>query len=126
VAPGQGFLSRSALAAACTAAVVLTGLGCTSTKPLYYWGHYEDLVYDMYVHPGEADPATQVALLNEDIQKAESSNQPVAPGVHAHLGYMYYLQGDLDAAYAQFAAERELYPESAVFIDGMIDRMGRR
>lgn len=126
MAPDQGFLSRSAVAAACAAVVVLTGAGCTSSKPLYYWGHYEDLVYDMYVHPGEADPATQVALLTEDIQKAESSNQRVPPGVHAHLGYMYYLQGDLDAAYAEFDAERQLYPESGVFIDGMVGRMGRK
>jgi hypothetical protein len=126
VASRQGFLSRSAFAAACAAAAVLTAVGCTSSKPLYYWGHYEDVVYDMYVHPGEADPATQVALLSEDIQKAEASNQRVAPGIHAHLGYMYYLQGDLDAAYTQFAAERQLYPESGSFIDGMVSRMGRR
>lgn len=106
------------------ALAVCTVSGC-APKGLYYWGHYEDLVYDTYVNPGKADTATQVATLSEDIQKAAANGQAVAPGVHAQLGYMYYLEGNLGAARQEFEAEKALFPESATFIDGLLQRMNR-
>ncbi len=92
-------------------------------KSIYHWGHYEDLVYDMYVNPGSADPGTQVAKLTEDIDKAHAEGKPVPPGVHAHLGYMYYQQGNLGSAEQEFQTERTLFPESTAFIDGLLKRM---
>ncbi|MGR9109055.1 MAG: DUF4810 domain-containing protein, partial [Gammaproteobacteria bacterium] len=83
-------------------------------KPVYYWGEYENLLYSMYLHPGEADTTTQVAILTEDIQKTRDQGQRVPPGVHAHLGYMQYLLGNAGAALAEFTTEKELYPESTV------------
>ena len=101
--------------------VVLSG--CATSKPMYYWGEYEDLVYSMYVEPGEADPGTQVIKLTEDIQKAHDSGLNVPPGVHAHLGYMQYLQGNTSLGLHEFEVEKELYPESAIFIDGLLERL---
>jgi hypothetical protein len=98
--------------------------GCAHQKPpLYHWGEYENLVYDMYVNPGKADPGTQIVELSEDIQQASALGQRVPPGVHAHLGYMYYIQGNPDEARHEFLIERELFPESKVFIDGMLQRL---
>jgi len=105
-------------------AVLVVGVGCAQTPALYRWGLYEDLLYDMYKSPGKADPATQVAKLREDVAETESTGRRVAPGVHAHLGYMYYLQGNAAAAAEEFRRERELFPESAPLIDGMLRRMG--
>ena len=34
----------------------------------------------------------QIAQLNEDIERAHGSGSAVPPGVHAHLGYMLYLE----------------------------------
>jgi len=99
--------------------------GCSTRKPLYQWGEYEDLVYDMYVKPGEADPATQVAKLTEDIQKMHDAGYQAPPGIHAHLGYMQYLQGNAGVAITEFEIEKTLYPESSVFIDGLIRRLGK-
>ena len=107
--------------------VVLLAAGCAESEaPLYRWGNYEDLIYTMYVNPGEAEPGVQIAKLSEDIQRANAEGKRVPPGVHAHLGYMYYTQGNQGAALQEFAIERELYPESAVFIDGMLSRMKNR
>jgi hypothetical protein len=97
--------------------------GCASQKTLYYWGNYEDLVYQMYVKPGSADPATQVAKLTEDIGKAKAEGRMVPPGVHAHLGYMHFLQGDALAAAQELNTEKTLFPESAKFVDGLLDRL---
>lgn len=106
-------------------AVALAALasGCAEPKSLYRWGEYESLVYEMYMRPGKADPTTQIAKLNADIERTNAEGQHVPPGVHAHLGYLYYGQGQLDAAYEQFTIEKQLFPESATFIDGILQRM---
>lgn len=96
--------------------------GC-APKPLYYWGRYETLLYEMYAKPGQADPATQIAQLSEDIERAQANGQRVPPGVHAHLGYMQFLSGDLAKARAEFETEKRLYSESATFMDRLIGRM---
>ncbi len=107
--------------------VALLAAGCAETEaPLYRWGNYENLIYDMYVNPGKAEPGVQIAKLSEDIQRANAEGKRVPPGVHAHLGYMYYTQGNQGEALQEFALERELYPESAVFIDGMLSRRKNR
>lgn len=101
--------------------------GCSSgpTPPTldYSWGEYDDLVYAMYAKPGEATPAVQISKLSAQIEKTKSRGEPVPPGVHAHLGYMQYISGNLDAARAEFEQERASYPESAVFIDGIMRRL---
>jgi hypothetical protein len=104
----------------------LCGINACASRDIYYWGHYEDLVYDMYVKPGAAEPGTQVAQLTEDIDKAHAVGKPVPPGVHAHLGYVYYQQGNLGQAEQEFQTEKTLFPESAPFIDGMLQRMKRQ
>jgi hypothetical protein len=105
------------------AIAALLALSACLKPPIYAWGRYEDLVYQMYMKPGEADPVTQTAKLTEDIQKANAAGKPVPPGVHAHLAYLYYQQGDGGAAKQEFLIEKTLFPESAAFIDGMLQRM---
>lgn len=96
--------------------------GCTANKTQYYWGEYETLVYQTHIEPGEAGPLVQIEKLLADIQKAESVNKPVLPGVYAHLGLMYAANGDKSLALDSLNKEKELFPESAIFIDGLINR----
>jgi hypothetical protein len=115
-------LQRFGLGAALAVASGLSG--CAEKPPqIYRWGIYEELVYDMYAKPGTADPDTQVVRLSEDISRTESEGKRVPPGVHAHLGYMYYLSGNAEAALDEFATERALFPESTTFIDGIVKRL---
>lgn len=108
------------------ASVVLVLLGgCASgPKELYYWGHYEQILYDIYVEPGQADTETQILKLTEDIQRAEAKGLSVAPGIYAHIGVLYANKGELSSAMEAFAREQELFPESKNFISGMISRAG--
>ena len=106
--------------AALVLAVLAAGCG---PGPLYQWGRYEGLVYEMYAHPGKAEPAEQIEALSADITRAEAAGRAVPPGVHAHLGYMYLQQGNAMAARAQFETEKRLFPESAVFMDRLLAGM---
>lgn len=97
-------------------------VGCATKKEIYYWGEYEKLIHDAYIKPGSADPATQIEKLKADIQKSEAKGKRVAPGIYAHLGYLYALEGKDSQSKAAFNQEQTLYPESKVFIEGMLNR----
>lgn len=95
-------------------AALLTG--CRSPD-IYYWGHYEDVVYDMYAKPDKASPEQLASRLEEDLHKAASANKPLPPGFHAQLGYLYAQMGKTDLARQQYEQEKNQFPESAVFMD---------
>jgi hypothetical protein len=106
----------------CLVAMLLLS-GCTSSSGLYYWGSYEDLLYKMYIEPGEAPPERQVEILEAELEIARSKGRPLPPGYRAHLGYLYYQMGKLDLAKQSFEAEREAFPESAMLMDRFIKRL---
>lgn len=96
---------------------------CASEKSLYLWGHYEESVYGLCHGAGTFDLAQDVQVLSQEINRARTDGRRVAPGIQAHLGYLYYLSGNTGAAVQLFNAEKESYPESATFIDGMLRRL---
>ena len=102
---------------------VLALSGCAARGPVYHWGHYEDLVYEMYVEPGKPEPGVQVEQLSRDISEANARGDRVPPGVHLHLGYMYLLEGNAAAARSEMETEKRLFPESTVFVDRLLARM---
>jgi hypothetical protein len=93
--------------------------GCST--PLYDWGAYEDSLWRMQTP--EFSPQKEAQVLSAEIDQTLARGRQVPPGKLATLGYFYYRSGDRDAARACFEREKELYPESASFIDGMIRRM---
>lgn len=106
------------------AILVLAIGGCTPQQgALYEWGQYEGLLYANWMQPDSVPPADASDRLAADILRAESSGREVGPGVHAHLGWLYWLQGLESEARAELLAERSLFPESAVMVDDMLSRM---
>lgn len=102
------------------AATLLTG--CASRPGLYQWGSYEDQVYKMYSAPETTSPKAQIAALEADLEKARAANRPLPPGHHAHLGFLYFQDGQLDRAVASFETEKRLFPESRAYMDHLIAR----
>lgn len=96
--------------------------GCAQPT-LYSWGRYEELIYASYAAPGKVSPELQIEKLEEDYQKARAVNKPVPPGFHAHLGYLYFQVGKLDQARQELETEKAQFPESAVFIDRLLDNL---
>ena len=111
------------LAAGLLVLVVLSGC-VTPDPPLYRWGEYENLIYAGYKNPGSSDPVTDANILAEDMARTEAEGMQVPPGVRVHLGYLYFAQGRDSEARALFEQEREVFPESQVFIDGLLSRLG--
>lgn len=119
----RGFHLPLVMAALCA----LGALSACAVHPaLYSWGRYEEMIYQMYMKPGEADPVAQTAKLTEDIEKAKAGGKPVPPGVHAHLAYLYYQQGNIGGAQQELQIEKTLFPESAAFVDGVLERLSQR
>lgn len=92
---------------------------CKSTDTLYYHGEYNKLVY-AYFKGDSAAPQDQIAALQNIIQTAESKGKPVAPGVHAHLGLLYFETGNPDQGQQHFEHEKLLFPESAQYLDFLL------
>jgi len=107
--------------------LVAAGLatGCRSPD-IYYWGHYENLIYASYTKPDKATPELQARLMEEDMHAAASANKPLPPGFHAHLGNLYYQMGKPDLALEEFRKEKTQFPESAVLMDRLITNLGKQ
>ena len=105
--------------------MILTA-GCAARQQdLYYWGEYEQLIHDAYMKPGAADTTTQIEKLTADIEKASATGKRVPPGIYAHLGFLYAMEGKDSQSKAAFKQEQTLYPESIPLIEGMLKRAGQ-
>ncbi len=91
--------------------------GCVQTPPqLYQWDAYQPSLYQHF-QADNANLGEQVQKLEQAIDKAQARAVSVPPGLHAHLGMLYYNTGREQDALAQFAMEKALFPESAHFMD---------
>ncbi len=118
---GPALKSPVTRAVALGLAVTLASCG---TSGMYAWGHYEDSVYRMTSDEGDFELEAEIEVLQEDLAKARERGERVPPGFHAHLGYLMYLAGDVENARGNMLSEKELFPESAVFVDRTLARMG--
>jgi len=104
-------LKGALLAGAC----LLTACAPVS-PPLYYWGEYQPSLYQNH-KLGVTNYSTQITALEAIVARAQAQGQSVPPGLHAHLGMLYFNTGRESEALAQFAFEKQLFPESTHFVD---------
>ena len=96
--------------------------GCASQRPLYSWGSYEEQVFAYLT--GESRGA-QVAALERDKARIIARGGAFPPGFNAHLGMLYAEIGDITRATAFFEAEKALFPEAAVYMNFILERLRR-
>lgn len=122
----HGFAAFAAPRAwACAAGLLLAS--CAGSSSRYVWGGFESTVYSTTAglgNDGTEDVETLIQLAETEIERATVSEKLIPPGLHAQLGLLYSLRGDLALARAAFEAEMELYPESRTFLNGVLERMG--
>ena len=99
---------------------MLAGLSACAPQTRFEWGNYEPALYAFYKDTA-ARSAYETAL-TQAIAAGKKSGK-VAPGLCAELGYMQLEDGNTLAAKASFDEEMTLFPESRVFLVGIIERM---
>jgi len=105
------------------AVCVLAGMlaACAQApKPLYDWNAYPQSVY-AYLKDAPEDAADPVQALEASAQRTNDAALP--PGFRAHLALLYLKMGLGDKAALQLQAEKQAFPESAVFMDFLLRQM---
>lgn len=97
-------------------------VGCKTIEPTYYYGSYPKAVYS-YFNADDVSVSQQITILEEIIEQARGKSKPVPPGVHAHLGMLYFEAGNTEQGLTNFEQEKALFPESASYIDFLINNM---
>ncbi|PHM39038.1 hypothetical protein Xmau_03207 [Xenorhabdus mauleonii] len=111
-----GMLSGVILLAGCA----LTGC-VKAPKNLYVWGDYQPALYQYY-QQDKTGPQEQLQSLQKVIEQAKSKDKPVPPGLHAQMGLLYSKTGNTGEAFRQFEIEKELFPESAPYMDFLLSK----
>lgn len=94
--------------------------GCAAApKPLYKWGNYQNDLYARFKATSSAEQ--QIQGMEKTLQSSKSQ-LPIAPGFHAHLGLLYGEAGRRNEMCEQFKIEKQLFPESAVFMDMLLSK----
>ncbi|MCV6614879.1 MAG: DUF4810 domain-containing protein [Cellvibrionaceae bacterium] len=96
---------------------------CASAPQVFYWGSYQQGLYNSYKKPGEENTQQQLEALSESVERSKAAGLPVAPGVFAHIGFLQLQHGNAEAARANFLREKSLYPEATVFMDRLLLNM---
>jgi hypothetical protein len=93
--------------------------GCVTRHPDHYtWGNYDGSLYTYYKNPENS--AAYMESLSKIVAEAETSKKTLAPGLYAEYGYMLLQQKKTDEAIVYFNKEKQTWPESGYFMDGMI------
>jgi hypothetical protein len=106
------------------AAALFVLSGCSGKEPLYYYGDYSESYYNDKKEMSAESALELQKAIEEAIEDAdEGSSDRVAPGMYANLGYIYLKQGNTKKAKENFIKEKTLYPESAHFMDRMLQKI---
>ncbi|NYE22207.1 DUF4810 domain-containing protein [Pigmentiphaga litoralis] len=113
---------KTALRAVAAPGILLLATACVQQpRPLYYWGGYQEQVYDYFKNAGGGFEK-QIIALEADTEKARATGAQLPPGFHAHLGLLYAQVGKENQVIQQLETEKTLYPESAKYMDFLIAR----
>ncbi|AOJ32772.1 DUF4810 domain-containing protein [Burkholderia metallica] len=104
-----------------TAAVMLfAGCAAPTTPPLYQWNGYQPQVYEYF--KGQKSPQEQIDALEKALQEIRAKGHTPPPGFHAHLGMLYASVGNMQQAGQELQAEKQLFPESAPYMDFLMKK----
>ena len=99
--------------------------GCApKQQTLYEWEGYQPSIYSYFV-PSKHDVQAQIATLEKTIEKAQAKGTRAAPGMHAHLAWLYFSLGRDEDGIGHLVTEKQLFPESATFINFLIEKQGQ-
>jgi hypothetical protein len=110
-------VNRSRAAGLCIALLALSG--CATSTGTYDWGRYEDSLYLRYAEQDFGQAQREVY----EMLPQPGHPRRVPPGVYADYGFLLYRRGDRDGAIAYFEREKAAFPESALLMNKLIERV---
>ncbi len=104
-------------------AIALMVASCTTTKALYSWYDYEDVVYEYNKTPTEQRQVRVLELYKKLSEHQTGARGVVPPGMYAEYGYLLCKTGKREEGLAFLKKEIALYPESERYISRIIKRL---
>jgi hypothetical protein len=106
-------------------AITLLASGCaTRPEPLYQWGNFPRLQYEVLQRSG-ANPIEQIEFMELHAAKVRADNAALPPGFRAHLGMLKLSLGDVEGAKAAWGAEKVAFPESTHYMDRLLKHVDK-
>lgn len=100
-------------------------VGCAGgSSSLYRWGEFPQQTYLYMNEKSKTSPLAQIATLEKDIEKAKAESRAIPPGMYAHLGLLNLDIQNSQRAAMYFQLEKQVYPESTVLMNRLLQRMG--
>lgn len=109
--------------AAAVAGVVLTITSCSSPTNLYSWYNYEDATYQYSKKTTEELQVKVLEQYKKITDKQKGVRGVVPPGMYAEYGYLLYKTGKKEEGLSFLKKEKELYPESDMYISRIIKQL---
>ncbi|MDC2888430.1 DUF4810 domain-containing protein [Psychrosphaera algicola] len=103
----------------CLLVCVTTLTGCTA-KTMYYWGNYQNTLYDYRKNDDSHAFNRHKTELEGIINKAPSKNKPVPPGVRFELAIMEQSLGNKSRAIELLTLEKQYFPEAQYYVDKIL------
>lgn len=97
----------------------LVSAGC-APKKMYYFGNYSNTLYSFEKNQNDESLLKHKQEIETIITESESKALPVPPGIYAELGYINLKSNNSKEAIRLFQAESQLYPESRLLMDRLI------
>jgi len=105
--------------------VAVVTCSCAAPK-MYHWGDYSNSLYNSKKNPSDENLLKHKQVLEEIVEQSNEKSLRVPPGVYAELGYIYFRQNNGKEAERYFELEKQLYPESTVFMQRLIQSIEAR
>ena len=93
--------------------------GC-APKKMYHFGNYSNTLYSFEKNQNDESLLKHKQELETIITESESKALPAPPGIYAELGYINLKSNNSKEAIRLFQAESQLYPESRLLMDRLI------
>ena len=101
---------------------LLVGCAAKGPGPMYMWETFPRQQYSVLLREG-VSPDEQIRALEAQAEKARGASAALPPGFRPHLGMLYLGAGNHQRAKDLWEAERAAFPESAPYMDRLIQKL---
>ena len=103
---------------------------CTTTTTLYSWGSKKKYDYHTnsynYLKVSDDESIDSIKKSYIDIiERQDGTRKTVPPGIYADYGFLLLSTGEKEKGTELLKMEKNLYPESTIFIDRVLKMLNR-